>query len=257
MSSRLAAGPRPAPPDAIERELKSLWRRLTAVPPADAGARAMQPLLANLAAVGRTAGEADAFLAPIGDLIGRAPCRAILAAVDPDSGPPALESEVAILCCESPACARRVCCDLIRLSARGRRAADLPSLAASLWVPDLPIVLWWPRPALETSAFEGLARQAQRLIVDSAAAGCGSLPALAGFLDRTRLSGPAVSDLTWCRLTPVRHLMAQFFDSPDACRCLAQIDRLQIEADPVAGRLRMVARGERLGGTPLRSTKAC
>ena len=238
MSSRIAAGPRQVGPSLIESELEKLWIAM----PRTGGAAAsvsmtMRAVMANLVAVGGSDQETSAAMEVIGNIIGRNPCRVILITSEPDIDPPELSAEVAVICQESETCRRCVCCDRIRLSARGIMADNLPSLAASLLVSDLPMVLWWPKPPFDRKDFLLFAKQAERVIVDSAGYTKDDLCALARFVEQSCQMGVAVSDLNWGRLTPCRQLFAQFFDSMECRDHLALIGEVRVEGDAATSRL--------------------
>lgn len=237
MSIRIAAGPRRVEPPAIERALEELWISLPRSGGAPNAGMTMRAVVANLMAIGSSDREIAGAAAVAGNVIGRNPCRVILIRSEPDIDPPELVAEVAIICQESETCQRCVCCDQIKLAARGIMADNLPSLTASLLTPDLPVVVWWPKPPFDRKDFMLFAKQANRVVVDSAGYSGEDLRALAGFVEQAGRSGVAVSDLNWGRLTPYRQLFAQFFDSME-CRChLAAIGEVRIEAHESTGRL--------------------
>ncbi|MFH1476038.1 MAG: glucose-6-phosphate dehydrogenase assembly protein OpcA [Verrucomicrobiota bacterium] len=238
MSSRIAVGPRQVAPPLIESELEKLWIAMPHTGSTAASASMnMRAVMANLVAVGGADQETTRAMEVIGNIIGRHPCRVILVTSEPDIDPPELIAEVAIICQDSETCPRCVCCDQIRLVARGIMADNLPSLAASLLAPDLPVVLWWPKPTFERNDFLLFAKQAERVIVDSAGYADDDLRALARFVEQSRLMGVAVSDLNWGRLTPYRQLFAQFFDSVECRDHLAAIAEIRVEGHSSTGRL--------------------
>jgi len=238
MSSRIAAGPRQVEPAAIESELEKLWIAMPRTGETAASASmTMRAVMANLVAVGSSDRETSAAREVIGNIIGRNPCRVILITSEPDIDPPELVAEVAIICQESETCQRCVYCDQIRLAARGIMADNLPSLAASLLAPDLPVVVWWPKPPFDRKDFLLFAKQAERIIVDSVGYTEDDLRALARFVEQSRQMGVAVSDLNWGRLTPYRQLFARFFDSMECRDHLAMIKEVRVEGHAATGRL--------------------
>lgn len=238
MSSRIAAGPRQVAPQLIERELEQLWIALPRTGgAASAASTNMRAIVANLIAVGGSARETARAIEVIGNVIGRNPCRVILVTSEPDIDLPELSAEVAIICQDSETCHRCVCCDQIRLSARGIMADNLPSLTASLFVPDLPVVLWWTKPPFDRKDFGLFAKQAERVIVDSADYSDNDLHALVRLVEHSGRMGVAVSDLNWARLTPYRQLFARFFDSMECRDHLAMIGEVRVEGNDSTGRL--------------------
>jgi len=238
MSIRMAAGPRKVAPAAIESELEKLWIAMPRVGGTEASANiTMRAVTANLIAVSASDRETGAAMEVIGNVIGCNPCRVILVTSEPDSDPPELVAEVAVVCQESETCRRCVCCDQIRLAARGIMADNLPSLAGALLLPDLPVVVWWPKPPFDRQDFLLFAKQAHRMVVDSAGYTAGDLRALVRFVAQSRPMGVAVSDLNWGRLTPCRQLFAQFFDSVECCARLAEIGDVRVEGHASTARL--------------------
>ena len=238
MSSRIVAGPRQVAPPLIESELEKLWIALPWTGETAASASmTMRAVMANLVAVGGSDQETTYAMEVIGNVIGRNPCRVILITSEPDIDPPELVAEVAIICQESETCQRCVCCDLIRLLARGIMADNLPSLAASLLALDLPVVVWWPKPPFDRKDFLLFAKQAKRMIVDSVGYTEDDLRSLSRFVEQLRQMGVAVSDLNWGRLTPYRQLFAQFFDSMECRDHLAAIGEVHVESHASTGRL--------------------
>jgi len=238
MSIRIAAGPRQVETAAIESELEKLWISMPRTGGAAASANmTMRAVVANLVAVGSSERETGAALEVIGNVIGRNPCRVILVTSEPDLDPPELSAEVAVICQESETCQRCVCCDQIRLTGRGIMADNLPSLAATLLAPDLPVVVWWPKPPFDRQDFLLFAKQAERMVVDSAGYTADDLRALANFVERLRQMGVAVSDLNWGRLTPYRQLFAQFFDAAECRDNLAAIGEVRVEGHASTARL--------------------
>ena len=238
MSSRIAAGPRQVAPPLIERELEKLWIAMPRTGGAAASAcTTMRAVMVNLIAVGGSDRETTRAMEAIGNIIGCNPCRVILVTSEPDMDPPSLVAEVAIICQDSEPCQRCVCCDQIRLVAHGIMADNLPSLAASLLVSDLPVVVWWPKPPFDRKDFGLFAKQAERVIVDSADYSDDDLRALARFVEQSHRLGVAVSDLNWGRLMPYRQLFARFFDTTECRDHLALIGEVRVEGHAATGRL--------------------
>ena len=105
---------------------------------------AMQASTANLVAAVSSGAEAEAAADVIGEIIGRSPCRGLLLVFLPDANASQLEAEISVIGEKPPFGEKQVCCEMIRLAASGAAAQTLPNLVASLYVPDLPIVVWWP-----------------------------------------------------------------------------------------------------------------
>nr|BBH94997.1 hypothetical protein KTA_31960 [Thermogemmatispora argillosa] len=104
------------------------------------------------------------------------------------------------------------------------------ALLQKLVRPDLPIYLWWlDEPPASGDPLGSLAAISQRLIVDSASFQTPgpTLRLLASLLEA--YPNCAISDLNWGRLTPLRQLVAQFFDGLEYRPYFEGIQRIEIE----------------------------
>ncbi|MBI5291095.1 MAG: glucose-6-phosphate dehydrogenase assembly protein OpcA [Chloroflexi bacterium] len=242
MNAALLAGPTPVPVPAIEPELGKLWKSLAPAAPPEGGIAvdpaAMRASLVNLVAIGAHPTEVTAAGDAIGRILSRAPCRAILVDCEPDSPAADITAEISIIGEPPPFGERQVRCEQITLRAAGAAAQNLPAAAIPLYIPDLPVVVWWPGPPpLQHDTFRRFATSADRVLIDSATFGRDGLRALADFIARSRQMRTAVGDLNWARLTPYRQLLAQFFDSAHWREQLHQIVSVTIEARESAGLL--------------------
>ncbi len=229
------AGPKQVEVRALDREFESLWKSLA---PQNEEATAMQANTANLVAAVSSRAEAEAAADVIGEIIGRSPCRGLLLVFLPEAHASRLEVEISVIGEKPPFGEKQVCCEMIRLAASGASAQTLPTLVESLYVPDLPIVVWWPgSPPLTHESFRRLAKSADRVVIDSESFGRGGMRELAEFIEHSRKLRTAVSDLNWARLTPYRQLLAQFFDTAHGRERLEKIESVAIEAHEAAGLL--------------------
>jgi glucose-6-phosphate dehydrogenase assembly protein OpcA len=128
----------------------------------------------------------------------------------------------------------QVCCEQITIEARGAAVARVHGIVLPLLVPDVPVMLWWPRgePAGDPR-FVKYADMVDRVIVDSATFaapedGLANMVTLLG-------AGIAISDLSWSRLTPWRELTAQFFDAPALVPHLFQVTHVIVDYEARAG----------------------
>ncbi|GAB4190380.1 MAG: glucose-6-phosphate dehydrogenase assembly protein OpcA [Roseiflexaceae bacterium] len=212
---------------AIERELTVLWQQANENHP-DAVTRVC---VLNLVAVARSGRAAEAVTETIARLNARHPNRAILVSALPEqAGAPGLEAWVQAHC-RLPAPGRpQVCCEQITITARGAAAGQAAGVVLPLLVPDVPVMLWWPRgEPFDDPLFDRVAALADRIIVDSASFDDGETG-----LGRTAQAfgrGLPVSDMAWGRLTPWRELTAQFFDAPALLPHLAEIETLVVEVE--------------------------
>lgn len=214
----------------IERELRNLWRHEAQTEQGRSGEPVVCARTLNLL-IYPADGSDPEFLAQLIDPITtRHPSRAIL--IEPAEPEARSEFEARV----SASCVVRqgsgfLGCELVILRAKPCAYEKLRSVVVPLIVPDLPIFLWWRKPlasdpshaSREVELFDGLAKLAGRIIIDSAhlADPAAQFHRLAAAI-RTRRSQAAFSDLAWARLTTWRQLVAQFFDGP----ALSHVDRV-------------------------------
>ena len=118
---------------------------------------------------------------------------------------------------------RAVCFEDVTLAVRGRARHHLDSLVEPFTLPDLPVVVWVPDRLPGTG--DPLLDAADRVIVDSRAAPDDRqvLPRLAGLVRRL-----PVTDLSWVRLAPWRHLLAAVFDDPTHTPFLGSVQGAEV-----------------------------
>jgi glucose-6-phosphate dehydrogenase assembly protein OpcA len=154
---------------------------------------------------------------------GNRPSRAIIALATQDPLP--LDASAEVVTAVSPSGEGELRCELVHLAA-GDGGAALPSLIASLLLPDLPVFLLL---RLDPELWEPLVKAcwpfATRVVVDSTAERSG-LHSLKGLLARE--PSRSVTDLSWTKLTGWRELVARLFDPPKATRALARLDRIEV-----------------------------
>lgn len=125
---------------------------------------------------------------------------------------------------------KQLCGEQITITC-GYNGAPLPSIAASLTVPDVPVFLWWHGdPPFTSRIFDSLVETADRVIVDSRSWNTPfeTLKKLAQHSDK-HAPHIAYTDLHWTRLTPWRRQTAQCFDLPDALPQLYRLRQVTIE----------------------------
>lgn len=205
---------------AVEKDLAALWKQ-----PVGEGAQRAQvtrSCVMTLIAVVSGQREANEVTSAIIQMTDRFPNRTIVIDAQPESGGESLEAWAQVSCQVPAAGSTQICCEQIAIEARGAGVGRVPGAVLPLLVPDVPVVVWWPRSApLGTPLFERLNAMADRVIIDSALIDepegqIGGLLAKFG-------KGRAISDLAWGRLTPWRELTAQFFDTPSAVSHLSEI----------------------------------
>lgn len=167
--------------------------------------------------------EAERMARLLEQLPGNRPSRAIIALAA--HGARALDAAADVVTTPSPSGTGELRCELVNLSA-GDDGAALPSLIASLLLPDLPVFLLL---RLDPEQWEPLVKAcwtfATRVVVDSTGERSG-LHSLPGLLAREPKR--SVTDLSWSKLTGWRELVARLFDPPRATRALTRLDRIQV-----------------------------
>src|SRR5919199_1226120 len=171
----------------------------------------------------------------ISELSGHYPSRAIFMISDPDEEEASLRIGLSAFCSVRGGGGNQVCAEQITVHVEGPPARHLESLAGHLLIPDLPVFLWYPNGAVPDSPeCDGMAALADRLVLDSGAAGdCeASLRRMANFLEESGV--PAVGDLQWAALSPWRSLVADLFTPPERSADLSRIRRVEILHHPGA-----------------------
>jgi glucose-6-phosphate dehydrogenase assembly protein OpcA len=162
----------------------------------------------------------------VSNIAGRYPSRAIVLISDPEEGETNLDFQLSAFCSVRGGSGAQVCAEQITIHAEGPPAEHLESLAGPLLISDLPVFLWYPGSFSPSSPeFAGMADLADRIIIDSAAAGdCEiSLREIAELLEKEET--PAIGDLQWVQLSPWRALVAELFSSPE--RRAGELERLR------------------------------
>jgi glucose-6-phosphate dehydrogenase assembly protein OpcA len=167
--------------------------------------------------------EAQRMARLLEQLPGNRPSRAIIALAA--HGARKLDAAADVVTTPSPSGEGELRCELVTLAA-GDDGAALPSLIASLLLPDLPVFLLL---RLDPERWEPLVKAcwsfASRVVVDSTGERSG-LHSLPGLLAREPKR--SVTDLSWSKLTGWRELVARLFDPPRATRALARLDQITV-----------------------------
>jgi len=205
----------------IERELGQLRMN-------DDGTLGLRASVLNLIVV-TDEGSAEEVTRSVSNIAGRYPSRAIVLISDPEEGETNLDFQLSAFCNVRGGGGAQVCAEQVTIHAEGPPAEHLESLTGPLLVSDLPVFLWYPGPFSTSSPeFAGMIGLADRIILDSAAAGdCElSLREIAGLLDKEET--PAVGDLQWVQLSPWRSLVAELFSSPERAGELEKLRGIEI-----------------------------
>jgi Glucose-6-phosphate dehydrogenase subunit N-terminal domain/Glucose-6-phosphate dehydrogenase subunit C-terminal domain len=125
-----------------------------------------------------------------------------------------------------------VCCEQVNLAGYGEQGhSHFPALVRALLVPDLPVALLWLDDVPRKGHVLGeLLQLSDRMIIDNQhTTDPVSLTAVHELLSA---SPGKVTDLSWLRLNPLRHLLADFFDPPGRAEQLQHLERILIETSP-------------------------
>jgi glucose-6-phosphate dehydrogenase assembly protein OpcA len=205
----------------IERELGQLRMN-------EDGTLGLRASVLNLMVV-TDEGSAEDITQSVSNIAGQYPSRAIVLISDPEEGETNLEVQLSAFCSVRGGGGAQVCAEQITIHAEGPPAKHLESLAGPLLISDLPVFLWYPGPFSPSSPeFPGMATLADRIIIDSAAAGdCElSLREIAELLESPET--PAIGDLQWVQLSPWRALVAELFSSPERTGELERLRQVEI-----------------------------
>ena len=150
---------------------------------------------------------------------------------DPPSGKE-VEAWVSTHCLEPASGPQVVCCEQVNLAGYGEQGhSHFPALVRALLVPDIPVGLLWLDEVPRKGRMLGqLLDICDRMIVDSQHAMAPD--SLLAVNDLQRATPGKVADLSWLRLGPLRHLVADFFDPPGRAELLGRLDRVLIETSP-------------------------
>ncbi len=218
------APPAPAPSAVmarIERELRDMW---SVAAPAGDVPRARACTM-NLVVVASSEEIAERYLAIIDDVTRSIPARAIVVALDPE-GADALEGDVTAVC--GVDAASSICSERVRMTARGAVCARVASAVDALCVPEMPTALvWLGRVHVEDDVFLELAKDSQRVLLDTEYTSLGSLLHLARWA-RGGEGRPRVADLAWTRLAIWQEMCARFFDAPALREHASRVTRVTI-----------------------------
>ena len=219
--------------EVVERQLAELWKQTSGERDTDNEAAVLRARVANLLVFVSTSELLDEVHQMLRELTGIHPSR-VLMMVGPRSEPDRdIEMSLASIFQTDQRTGReRLCCESVTLKAQGSFAAELPSVALPLLIPDLTTFLWW-RDAVQLSdkIFDTLLRATDRLVIDSAEFEDpgNDLVETDKLFVHDSCEDVGVSDLNWARLTFWRELLADFYDVPAYQPLLDNLDHVRID----------------------------
>ena len=122
-----------------------------------------------------------------------------------------------------------MCCEQISITALGAEASKIPSVVASLLVPDIPSILLW-KMGIEPGdpLFVGVNRLVDRVLIDSSDEP-DPIPLLRQWVALTVAGqGEEFGDLAWSHVTPWRSAVARAFNPVDLRSHLQNIARVEM-----------------------------
>ncbi len=198
-------------PDAILHEISELWNNMTKPQPGEApeeySSGSLRACAMTLIVFINDEDDPRALDGTLEAVMRAHPNRAIVVRLKEDGDE--LESRVSARCWMPVGHHREVCCEEIAITASLNRLVDVPGIVGPLAAPDVPRVVWFRSPRLESAPdISPLLNLTDKIIVDS------ERPGAPAFADLRVLSqvGHIVADLAWTRLTKIRELVAQLLD---------------------------------------------
>lgn len=220
----------------VEQELGELWKRNTDEQSLEEDGAVMRARVLNLLVYVQSETALEEVNQLLSEITSAHPCRVIVMLAEAQSEDQDIEMFVSAHCLsQAGGGGKTLCGEQLTLKARGRYTVELPSAAAPLLVPDLPIFLWWrDAPRLHDQTFAKLSRTADRVVIDSAdfRRPYDDVLELAVLLRGRGKEHARISDLNWARLTSWRTLLASFYDVEEYRSSLAAINRVRIEYVP-------------------------
>jgi hypothetical protein len=122
---------------------------------------------------------------------------------------------------------RQICCEQIEISASDASLPDLAAVVLPLTVPDLPVMLWCRcSRVFGLPDFAQIAKIAHKLLLDSS--NFSDSAAILAEIERRSRAGQVLGDLAWTRLTRVRELISQIFESRSYLARLPEVAEVKV-----------------------------
>ncbi len=249
----LSGRPQPVDVEQIEQALDELWRQVAA---AQASPEQPVPELSitrahavNMVVFVKEPAQQERVDQALKDLALNKPARAIVlveqeavespeGAAPPDDrdqeGQAGLQAWIATLCHRPDPSWPYVCSERITIAAPRPVIAELHSAVVSLFVSDVPNVLWWcaplPEEMEELHLFSHLARNVDLLVFSAAAFRnpLKDLQRLRALAQEEEPRPPAISELIWLGIHPWREMVARPFDDPENRALLPYIESVTV-----------------------------
>ncbi|MGP8246685.1 MAG: glucose-6-phosphate dehydrogenase assembly protein OpcA [Bryobacteraceae bacterium] len=213
-------------PDHILKELADLWVTTGKQSEGEGGQGVLRACTLTLVVMAEEGDDAVALGETVAALMPEHPARTIMIRLR-GAGERRLSERVYAQCWMPFGQRRQICCEQVEITASDAALDDLASVMLPLEVPDLPVVLWCRSARLAgMPEFDGMARMAQKAIVDTAplADSRAALELVAGLVSR----GILVGDLSWTRTTRWRETLARIFENQSYLEGLARTSRVRV-----------------------------
>jgi hypothetical protein len=213
-------------PERILRELAELWVSLGKDSEHGQASGVLRACAMTLITIVEEAEDPSDVWSTMAALMPEHPSRAMVIRVR-ESAARELASRVFSQCWMPFGHRRQICCEQIEISASDASLPDLAAVVLPLTVADLPVILWCRSARVfGLPDFSQIAKIAQKLLLDSA-----SFPNSAEILveiGRRSRAGQVLGDLAWTRITRIRELISQIFESRNYLARLREVAEVKI-----------------------------
>lgn len=211
-------------PNAIERELKRLWKEGEGV--------VTRASLMNFAIYSEAPDALETNSALMAEITRDHACRGILIAAQPSQNEASVDSWISAHCHLGGSGGRHICCEQIAFLLKGKACRWIPNVVFSHLDSDLPLYFWW-QGELPCVIDKQLWSWVNNLVYDS-----DSWTAKARqfeILSEIQEAVPfdlVLSDLNWARQVYLRLATAHFFDHEGGAERLREFQTLKIVHHP-------------------------
>ncbi len=210
-------------PERVLRELAELWVTLGKESDPAHSSGVLRACTMTLITLVEESEDPSDVWSTMAALMPEHPSRAIVIRFHP-SGMRELASRVFSQCWMPFGHRRQICCEQIEISASDASLPDLAPVVLPLAVADLPVMVWCRSARLfGLPEFPQIARIAHKLLLDSSA-----FPDPAAILAQIQRTGKVAGDLAWTRLTRVRELISQIFESRSYLARLPELTQVAV-----------------------------
>jgi glucose-6-phosphate dehydrogenase assembly protein OpcA len=213
-------------PERILRELAELWVSLGKESDHGQSSGVLRACAMTLITLVEEAEDPTDVWSTMAALMPEHPSRAMVIRIR-ESAARALASRVFSQCWMPFGHRRQICCEQIEISASDASLPDLAAVVLPLTVADLPVMLWCRcSRVFGLPDFAQIARIAHKLLLDSSK--FSDSAAILVEIERRSRAGQVLGDLAWTRLTRVRELISQIFESRSYLARLPEVAEVKV-----------------------------